>query len=252
MSALDRIGIDRARLAGVRCLVVIPARNEADTVGHVASAARAALCCDVVVVNDASSDATAAAARQAGATVLNMVVQLGAWGAVQAGLRYASRRGYTHVLTMDADGQHHADTLPCLLEQLRHADADVIIGSCEPRLSGPKRVAWWYFRRLTGIGVRDFTSGLRIYNTRALHILASAQASLIDYQDIGVLMLLKSRGLYIREVATRMSPRRNGVSRVFSSWWMVVRYMAATTVLCIARVDRGPGTEMPTTRSSTQ
>lgn len=237
------------QLDPARCLIVIPARNEAATVALVVSEARAAMDCDVMVINDASSDDTARIARDAGATVLDMVVQLGAWCAVQAGMRHACHAGYTHVLTMDADGQHHGDTLPTLLAHMQAVAADVVIGSCEPRLSAPKRVAWWYFRKLTGIGVRDFTSGLRIYNSRAMNILASADASLLDYQDIGVLMLLKSRGLRIRELAANMSPRRNGVSRVFSSWWMVLRYMTATTVLCIARFDHGPQPQPTKTRS---
>ncbi|MDN5925326.1 MAG: glycosyltransferase family 2 protein [Xanthomonadales bacterium] len=222
------------------CLVVIPARNEAATVASVVRSVRAVLHCDVLVINDASSDATAALARGAGARVLDMVVQLGAWGSVQAGLRYAQAHGYARVITMDADGQHHASTLPDLLYAIDHHAANVMIGSCEQRLSLPKRVAWWYFRHLTGIPVRDFTSGLRVYDHHAVQVLASPSASLLDYQDIGVLILLKSHGLRIHEVPTRMSPRRVGGSRVFSSWLTVAHYMIATTVLCVSRFEIGP------------
>lgn len=221
------------------CLVVIPAHNEAATVGAVVRSARSVTSCDVLVINDASSDATSAEARRAGARVLDMAWQLGAWGAVQAGLRYARQCGYRHVITMDADGQHHAEALPGLLRAINEHNANVLIGSCEQRLSLPKRVAWWYFRALTGIPVRDFTSGLRAYDHHALHILAGPSASLLDYQDIGVLMLLKSHGMRIRELPTRMSPRRVGGSRVFSSWFTVAHYMIATTVLCVARFDIG-------------
>lgn len=208
--------------------------------GAVVQSARAALHCDVLVVNDASSDDTSACARAAGARVLDMAWQLGAWGAVQTGLRYARRRGYRRVITMDGDGQHHSDALPALLDAIDQHAAHVLIGSCERRLSLPKRLAWWYFHVLTGISVRDFTSGLRAYDHHALRILASPSASLLDYQDIGVLMLLKSHGLRICELPTQMSPRRVGSSRVFSSWLTVAHYMIATTVLCIARFDIGP------------
>lgn len=194
---------------------------------------------EVLVVNDASSDNTAGQARAAGALVLNLSQQLGAWGATQTGLRYAVRHGYSNVLTMDADGQHHAASLPLLLSELKARGVDVMIGSCESRLSPAKRLAWGYFRAITGIPVRDFTSGLRVYGPRAVQILARPDASLLDYQDIGVLMLLKLRGLSLAEVHTPMSPRRNGISRVFSSWPTVARYMLASTVLCLARFERG-------------
>jgi hypothetical protein len=59
---------------------------------------------------------------------------------------------------------------------------------------------------------------------------------LIDYQDVGVLILLRRKGLSIHETPTRMSPRSVGGSRIFSSWFTVARYMIATTVLSIARV----------------
>ncbi|HET6632606.1 MAG TPA: glycosyltransferase family 2 protein [Rhodanobacteraceae bacterium] len=223
-----------------RTLVVIPARNEAATVASVVHAARQALPCDVLVVNDASSDDTSARARTAGARVLDLALHLGAWGAVQAGLRYAHRRGYARVATMDADGQHHAEALPALIATFDCEGAHVLIGSCEQRLSLPKRIAWRYFRALTGLKVRDFTSGMRVYDREALRVLSAPAASLLDYQDIGVLMLLAHSGLAMREVPIAMSPRQVGGSRVFSSWHMVARYMLATTLLCVARLEPGP------------
>lgn len=221
-----------------RCLVVMPARNESASVAGVVREARAALACPVLVVNDASGDETALEARLAGAQVLNLSQQLGAWGATQAGLRYAARRGFDHVLAMDADGQHHAASLPVMLRALHEFDVDVMIGSWEPRLSAAKKLAWAYFRLITGIQVRDFTSGLRVYGPRAVKLLACPDASLLDYQDIGVLMLLKANGLRMAEIDTPMSARRNGMSRVFSSWPTVARYMLASSVLCLARLDR--------------
>lgn len=193
--------------------------------------------CDVLVVDDASSDATIATAEAAGARVLALPTQLGAWGATQAGIRYAQRRGYRTVVTLDADGQHDPLELPSLLAAHRDSDANVIIGTCSERLSQAKRLAARYFRFITGIAVQDFTSGLRVYDRRAIRTLASREASLLDYQDLGVLMLLRKKGLVLKESPTRMSPRRSGGSRVFSSWRMVARYMMHTTVLCFAQIS---------------
>ena len=58
-------------------------------------------------------------AKAAGATVLRLPLGLGAWGATQAGIRYARRNGFTNVITLDADGQHVPDSLPMLLERPR-------------------------------------------------------------------------------------------------------------------------------------
>jgi glycosyltransferase involved in cell wall biosynthesis len=233
-----------------RCLAILPARNEAATVGGVVRGVLAALGCDVVVINDASSDETAQEAKSAGAKVLNLPVRLGAWGAAQAGLRYAVRNDYGVAITLDADGQHHPQRLPALLAAHWQARANVTIGSCPQRLSTAKRLAWAYFRTLTGLGVTDFTSGLRVYGESAIRILASGEASLLDYQDIGVLMLLRQKGLSIHETLTEMSPRHTGASRVFSSWFTVARYMVATTVLCVAQVGTGPATVTESTTES--
>ncbi|HET8941798.1 MAG TPA: glycosyltransferase family 2 protein, partial [Rudaea sp.] len=228
--------VHRNNPSASRLLAVIPAYNEAATVAAVVRGVISTLDCDVLVVSDASDDDTAALARAAGARVIELAWRLGAWGATQTGMRYAGRKRYTHVLTLDADGQHHPQELPRLLAEQQRSDADVTIGTCTQRLSVAKRLAWRYFRLLTGIGVQDFTSGLRVYNRRAIAVLASPEASLLDYQDLGVLMLLRKKGLCLRELPTLMSPRCTGGSRVFSSWRMVARYMMHTTVLCFAQI----------------
>lgn len=221
------------------CLAVIPARDEAATVAAVVAGVRAALGCAVLVVDDASSDSTSAQAAVAGAQALRLPLGLGAWGATQAGIRYARRHGYRCVLTLDADGQHLPDSLPALFAAQAISGANVTIGTCVQRLSRAKRVAWQYLRLLTGLRLADFTSGLRLYDARAVEILAGPEASLLDYQDVGVLMLLAKNGLTIEETPVPMLPRREGHSRVFASWPVVARYLLHTTVLCIAQIDAG-------------
>jgi len=215
---------------------VIPARNEAATVADIVRRTLATGQCDVLVVDDASHDATAKLAREAGATVITVPFNLGAWGATQTGMRYAQRNRYTTVVTLDADGQHHPEELPALLTTLRRSGANVVIGTYAQRMSSARRLAGRYFRLLTRLNVMDFTSGLRAYDRRAVRALASREASLLDYQDMGVLMLLSKKGLVLHEAPTVMSPRRAGASRVFASWLLVARYMLHTTVLCVAQL----------------
>jgi len=134
---------------------------------------------------------------------------------------------------MDADGQHEPEYLPKILEAAK--GADVVIAACPSRGSRMRHVAWTYFRFLTGFDLDDLTSGFRYYNERACALLAREEATLLDYQDIGVLLLLRAASFRIREIPVAMNPRKSGASRVFSSWWTVARYMAETTLLCLAR-----------------
>jgi len=216
-----------------RALVVIPALNEGKCIGSVIGDVHAASDFDVLVVDDGSVDDTVAIALLHGATVLRAPLWQGAWGAIQTGIRYALRHGYSAVVTMDADGQHAASHLSRLVEA--GGSADVVIAACPSRGSALRHLAWAYFRFLTGFGLEDLTSGFRYYGARACRVLASKEATLLDYQDIGVLLLLHRARLRIAEVPVQMSPRRDGGSRVFFSWWTVARYMVETSLLCLAR-----------------
>lgn len=218
------------------CVVLIPAHNEQASVAAVVHKVRSALGCEVVVIDDASTDATAREAAAAGATVLPLFLQLGAWGATQCGIRYALRRGYHIAITMDADNQHDARYLHALRRPIIHDVTDVVIGAYPDRTSRLRKVACEYFRLLTGLRLKDLTSGFRAYNQSAMEVLAAPQASLLDYQDVGVLLILRRSGMRILEVSTPMAPRTDGHSRIFSSWFVVAKYMLQTTLLCIARI----------------
>ena len=226
-----------------RLLVVIPALNEAACIGAVIEQVRARGMVDVVVVDDGSTDATAAVALLSGAAVLRAPLWQGAWGAIQTGIRYAVARGYAGVVTMDADGQHEPAHLDELIAASR--SADVVIAACPSRGSRLRRIAWSYFRLLTGFDFDDLTSGFRYYNARACRLLAAEEATLLDYQDVGVLLLLRHARLRIAEIPVAMNPRRHGASRVFSSWWTVARYMAETSLLCLARWNQRPRRREP-------
>jgi glycosyltransferase involved in cell wall biosynthesis len=219
-----------------RTLVVIPALNEADCIGEIIGQARQRAATDVLVVDDGSTDDTAAIATLAGATVLRAPLWQGAWGAIQTGIRFAVRHGYSAVITMDADGQHEPGYLPELIEAGR--DADVVIAACVSRGSHARQLAWAYFRLLTGLRFDDLTSGFRYYGPRACQLLASEEATLLDYQDIGVLLLLRRANLRISEISVMMNPRKSGASRIFFSWWTVGWYMAETSLLALARWTR--------------
>ena len=214
-------------------LVVIPAKDEAETIGTVIQALGEAGFHHVFVIDDHSSDGTGEMSRAAGATVARPVLPLGAWGGMQLGIRYAVAHGHEAVITMDADGQHEVAEIPALLAAA--GEADVVIGAHPQRASALRQLAWRWFRMIAGFELRDLTSGFRYYNAQAIQILAQDEATLIDYQDVGVLLLLRKAGLRFVEVSVSMNLRQVGRSRIFNSWFSVLRYMVTTTLLCLAR-----------------
>ncbi len=216
-------------------LVVIPAWNESESIQDVVRSVRELSGLKVLVVDDASSDGTGALARQTGAEVVRLSMNLGAWNAIQTGFRYALAQSYDTVITMDADGQHFAETIPLLLNALFNTDHDVIIGANPDRATRCRQLSWSFFRLLTTIDLEDFTSGLKAYNQHAMRLLLKDRAHLFDYQDLGALLLMRRFGLKVQEVAVPMQKRMNGHSRVFSNWWQVMRYMLLSTALCISK-----------------
>ena len=109
-----------------RIIALIPAWNEASTVGGIVQAAVLRL--PVLVVDDGSTDGTAETARRAGALVISHPTNRRKGAALKTGFAWALAKGFDAVLTMDADGQHHPDDIDRLLAAYRDRRGDLIIG----------------------------------------------------------------------------------------------------------------------------
>ena len=83
----------------------------------------------VLVVDDGSTDGTAAVAGTRGAEVLSFGENRGLQEGIAAGYAYADEKGYAFVGRVDADGQHPVEELARLLEIVREGEADVAVGS---------------------------------------------------------------------------------------------------------------------------
>ncbi len=215
------------------CLIIIPAMNEEKTIADVVHEI-VAKGFDVLVVDDGSTDNTASVASRHGALIMPLVYNMGAWNAAQAGIRYALKHGYEFVITMDADGQHSPDSLTELLQASQNND--VVIAACTNRGSLGRKMTWALFKKMAGFNFDDLTSGFRIYNQAAMQVVASRQATLLEFQDVGVLLLLKQHHLSIAEIETSMCGRISGKSRIFSSWLKVIYYMMYTSLLSISKI----------------
>ena len=121
----------------MRTLVFIPAWNEEASIAEVIGDVREHLPeADVLVVDDGSTDATPARAREAGAIVASLPFNQGLGAALQTGYLYALREGYDSCAHLDADGQHPPAEVARLLAEVAADRADLVIGS-RYREAGP-------------------------------------------------------------------------------------------------------------------
>lgn len=205
-----------------RLLVLIPCLNEEGRIGNVILSVREVLpSADVLVIDDASTDCSAAEAGKAGAIVLSHGCKLGYGAALETGYLYAVKNGYDIVLQMDGDGQHLADQLPALLEPIRNGSADLIIGSRyrEGSIAGTtpllRMIGHKIFSRiifvLTGLRLKDPTSGFQGLSRQVLELFSSGVFP-CDYPDSDVILMASMSGLRIREVPVLMRERTGGTS----------------------------------------
>jgi glycosyltransferase involved in cell wall biosynthesis len=143
--------------------IVVPAFNEAEAIGTVVRAlAGAAAWREILVVDDGSTDGTAAEAARAGATVVRHPYNKGNGAAVKTGLRRATGR---FVLILDGDGQHRPEDAERLVARL--TEYDLVVGARAPKTqaSGVRRIGNATLNALasylTGRPVPDLTSGMR-------------------------------------------------------------------------------------------
>jgi glycosyltransferase involved in cell wall biosynthesis len=209
--------------------IVIPAMNEELTIGAIVSSIVNSGY-EVIVVNDFSIDDTAKVAAKAGAKVMSPINNLGAWKATQAGLRYAKKLGFNVVITMDADGQHDVNDIKYLGDAYKQG-ADIVVGNCTERGSTGRHIAWSFFKTINKLPINDITSGFRLYSEKALHCLTSREATMFEYQCVGVLIMMRNLNLSVKEVAVSMSERETGASRIFHSWLAVAYYLLYSGLL---------------------
>jgi glycosyltransferase involved in cell wall biosynthesis len=152
--------------------VVIPAYNEASTIRDVALRAAAQVPL-VIVVDDGSSDGTAAALGGVPVAVLRNSANLGKAASLRRGAEEAIRRGAELIITLDGDGQHAPEDIPALLEAYRAAPGHVIVGArLHQRHLIPASRYWanrfanFWIALASGHPIADSQSGFRIYPAR--------------------------------------------------------------------------------------
>ena len=209
----------------MRTLVFLPAWNEEASVGQVISRLREVLPdADLLVVDDGSIDATAARARAAGARVASLPFNQGLGAALQTGYLYAFREGYDYCAHLDADGQHPAEEVVRLLDEVRSGRADLVIGSRyrDPPPAGDddyrptvsRRIGSSVFRFFLTMATRqrftDTTSGMRAANRKVMALFGERYSH--DFAEIESLQRAVRQGLRVEVLSVRMLPRAEGRS----------------------------------------
>jgi glycosyltransferase involved in cell wall biosynthesis len=208
-------------------VVFIPAWNEEENLpGVFEDLNRVLPDADVLVVDDGSTDGTAAVARAHGAEVLSLGTNQGLPVGIASGYRWALDHDYAFCGRVDADGQHLAGELARLLALIRAGKCDVAVGSrfvsgdgYEPyryRQEGPRRLGTALLRRamkpVLGRSFGDATSGLYAVNAAALPVLAAPFTT--EAPEVEALIRLADAGLRVEEVPVNMAPRAGGQSKL--------------------------------------
>lgn len=120
----------------MKICIVIPAFNEAKTIGEVINAVKSCGS-DILVVNDGSADDTENIAKASGADCITFRKNQGKGKALKCGFDYAAQKGYDAVITMDGDGQHSPGDLVNIIENSGKNEIGIVVGN---RMANPEKM----------------------------------------------------------------------------------------------------------------
>jgi glycosyltransferase involved in cell wall biosynthesis len=205
----------------MKLIAIIPAYNEESTIGDVIKAT-SRFVDEILVINDGSTDKTSEAARNAGATIIDNIVNRGLGKTIKRGYDEAIKRGANIVVQIDADGQYDPEEIPKLIKPILDNKADLVLGS---RLKNLKyEMPWikkqgnktftWLLCMLTGADIRDGQTGFRaarkeVFETIELHG---------DFTYTQEMIVKASKeGWRIENIPINFYERNAGESRLISS-----------------------------------
>lgn len=200
----------------MKVLLIIPAYNEEKNIERVVENLTVNLPdCDYVIVNDCSSDKTRKVCKKNKYNFIDLPINLGLASAVQVGYKYAYEYNYDVAIQYDGDGQHRAEYIPLLINEIKNG-ADIVIGSrfidskkpWNMRMIG-SRLITFSIKMTTGVRIEDPTSGMRAIDRKLIQEFAfnmnyPPEPDTIAYQ-------LK-KGAVVKEIQVEMDERIEGTS----------------------------------------
>lgn len=235
---------------GKEVLIIIPAYNEAKTIGTLLENIEKEKVfekCDILVVNDSSSDGTSDVVKARGHKVITHIYNLGYGSGLQTGYKYAKRMDYDYVIQLDADGQHDASNISKIYEALVNKDEkgigpDIVIGSRflknspEYKSTLAKDIGYFLFRMLislfTGKKIMDPTSGLQGLSRRAFSLYSRYDWFDEKYPDANMITQMLLLGYRVEEIPALMHQRTVGKS--MHSGLKPIMYMIKMTYMIFA------------------
>jgi glycosyltransferase involved in cell wall biosynthesis len=202
-------------MSEIKISVIIPAYNEAETIGTLVSSIRSLYPeAEIIVVDDGSSDHTADAAKAAGAEVFSHPYNIGNGAAIKSGIRVAKGNA---LVFMDADGQHNPENIAKLLEFF--PDFDMVVGARSVgdqaslgRALGNK-VYNWFASYVAKFPIKDLTSGFRVVKANVARNFLYLLPNTYSYPTTLTLGVLRS-GMSVKYVPIKIRKRKTGRSNI--------------------------------------
>ncbi len=216
----------------MKSLIIIPTYNEVENIPKLLQKIFELPIADldVLVIDDHSPDGTAEAVRMlqknnARIHLIERPGKLGLGTAYVEGFKFALAHSYEYIFEMDADLSHNPEDIPRILEWAKEKEYDLVIGS--RYLSGVNVINWplsrlilsifanWYTRTITGMPIRDCTSGFKCFRRRVLESIDLDQIKSDGYSfQIELHFLAWKKKFRIKEVPIIFIDRESGSSKM--------------------------------------
>ncbi len=204
----------------MKTIAIIPAFNEETTIRDVIKAT-SRFVDEILVISDGSTDGTTDIAKNAGAIVIDNIVNRGLGKTIKRGYAEAIKRGADIVVQIDADGQYDPQEIPKLIQPILDNKADLVLGT---RLENLKyEMPWlkkqgnkaftWLLRRLTGADIKDGQTGFRATRKEVFETV-EIQGDFTYTQEM--IVKVSKEGWRIANVPVNFYQRSAGESRLMS------------------------------------
>ena len=212
-----------------RALIFIPALDEAETIASVVTECLAI--CEVLVLDDGSSDATSIEAKNAGASVIGNKSPGGYDKAIRTGFEYAVEHEFDILITADADGQHSGPDIRRALDTMISDEDTALVVGARDKLN---RISEHLFSGISGLifGVADPLSGLKAYRVKELRGLSDHVGANIGTLIVATSVKLKKK---IKMIDITIEPRTTGRSRFGHSLSGELKILRALLTFLFAR-----------------
>ena len=228
----------------MKVLMIIPAYNEAKSIVNTVKSLEAFKSdrhtLDYIIINDGSKDNTREVCIENKLNFVDLPMNLGIGGAVQTGYKYALVNNYDIAIQFDGDGQHDANYIINLVEEIEKG-YDIAIGSrfvkelSEFKSTRIRRIGINFLSRLiklvSGKRVYDPTSGFRAANRKVISEFANEYP--IDYPEPDTIVSIIKKGYKVSEIPVKMNERKEGTSSLTTNIFKPVYYMVKVSLAII-------------------